>query len=231
MPPSLSQQAEERNTDSRREYSSSYRDWLREQLDAQAHHGDARRGLLSSNTASQVHTISRSTLRRFRKNARKHGHLDHFLREADDAFADEMTEAYGVSRKPVPLLIPLCAAGIYLAVYAVLLREGWRNQACWESYRRGLTTIMQRVARRMGVDTTLPVMYLEVTEYDLPGGLGDYDIVGRVSEYAEGMETESVLPPPLAPRRSVWPQASSAVHSSYGRRVEASATGASIYLQ
>jgi len=141
--PSRRQQAEERNTDSRREYSSSYRDWLREQLHAQANHGSARRGPSSSNIASQVHTISRSTFRRFRKDARNHGHLDHFLREADEAFADEMAEAWGISRVPVPLLIPLSAtAGIYLAVYAVLLREGWRNQACWESYRRGLVTIM-----------------------------------------------------------------------------------------
>jgi len=83
----------------------------------------------------------------------------------------------------------------------------------------------------MGVDATLPVMYLEVTEFDLPGGLGDYDIAGRVSEYAEGMERESVLPPPLAPRRSVWPETSSAVHSSRGTWVEASATGTSVYLQ
>lgn len=229
--PSRRRQTEERNRDSRREYSSSYRDWLREQLDAQTHHGNARRGQ-SSNTTSQVHTISRSTLRRFRKNARNHGHLDHFLREIDDAFADEMAEAYGVSRVPVPLLIPLSAvAGIYLAVYAVLLREGWRNQACWGSYRRGLTTIMQRVARRMGVDATLPVMYLKVTEYDLPGSLGDYDIAGRGSEYAGGTEIESVLPPPLAPRSSVWPQASLAVHSSRRTWVEASATGGSVYLQ
>jgi len=154
------------------------------------------------------------------------------LREADEAFADEMAETYGVSRVPVPLLIPLSAvAGIYLAVYAVLLGKNDRGASCWDAYNRGLTTIMQRVARGMGVDTTLPVMYLEVTEYDLPGGLGDYDIAGRGSEYAEGTGTESVLPPPLAPRRSVWPETSSAVHSSRGTWVEASATGTSIYLQ
>jgi hypothetical protein len=29
------------------------------------------------------------------------------------------------------------------------------------------------------VAPTFPIMYLEVTEYDLTGGMGDYDIVGE----------------------------------------------------
>ena len=86
-----------RDTDSRRDYSTSYHEWLHEQ---------SRQGL-PSDIASQVCTITQSILRRYRKAARDHGHLDPFLREADEAFADEMATAYGVCRVPVPLMIPL----------------------------------------------------------------------------------------------------------------------------
>lgn len=194
----------------RQDYSSSYRDWLLEQSEILEHRGSTRQSQQSS-IASQVCTISRSRLRHYRKNARDHGHLDHFLREADEAFADEMAEAYGVSRVPVPLMIPL-PAGLYLPLYAVLLEKGWRDQACWESYCRGLAAIMQRVGRRMGVDTTVPTMYLEVIE-------GDYDSFGYVGEVGRVTARTSVA-------RDTYNST-----ERLGTRVEASATGASVYLQ
>lgn len=177
------QMAEARNTDSRQDYSSSYRDWLLEQSIVLENRENARQRQPPS-IASQVRTISRSRLREFRKNARDFGHIDHFLREADEAFVDDMAETYGVSRVPVPLLIPI-GAGIYLPVYAVLLKESWRDQACLESYRRGLTTIMQRVGRKMGVETTVLVMYLEVIE-------SNHDSFGDTSEVSRGRDRTSV---------------------------------------
>lgn len=178
------QMAEARNTDSRQDYSSSYRDWLLEQSVVLENRENARQRQPPS-IASQVRTISRSRLREFRKNARDHGYVDPFLREADEAFADEMAEAYGVSRVPVPLLIGLSDDGLYLPVYAVLLKEGWRDESCLESYRRGLTTIMQRVGRRMGVETTVLVMYLEVIE-------SNHDSFGDASEVSRGRDRTSV---------------------------------------
>jgi hypothetical protein len=207
------------DAESRRDYSTTYHDWLSGRSVVPEHRGDTVRGLPSS-MASQVRTISRSTLRRFRKAARDYGHHDHFLREADEAFADEMTAAFGTSRIPRPLMIPL-GAGLYLPLYAVLLSEGYKNATCWDSYHRGLMTILQRVARRMDVAPTLPIMYLEVTEYDLLGGLGEYDIVG---ESMRGM-TSAIL------STGIWLEASSSDRSRYGTWVEASATGPSVYLQ
>jgi hypothetical protein len=205
--------------DSRRDYSTTYHDWLSGRSVVPEHRGDTVRRLLP-NIASQVRTISRSTLRRFRKAARDYGHLDPFLREADEAFADEMTAAFGVSRVPVPLMIPL-GAGLYLPLYAVLLGEDYRNATCWDSYHRALMTILQRVARRMNVAPTFPIMYLEVTEYDLTGGMGDYDIVG---ENLRGMAS-------AIPSTAIWPEISSSDRSRYGTWVEASVDGPSVYLQ
>lgn len=203
--------AEGTNRDTRQDYSSSYREWLLEQSEPLEHrrNTDTRRAIPS--ISSQVRTISRSRLRDYRKNARDHGHIDPFLREADEAFANEMAEAYGASRVPVPLLIPL-PADLYLPVYAVLLREGWRDQPCWESYRRGLTTIMQRVGRRMGVDTSVLVMYLEVTE-------ARSDSFGPASEHTGRT------------RRTSVERDTSNSTERLGSWVEASATGTSLYLQ
>ena len=193
-----------RDTDSRRDYSTSYHEWLHEQ---------SRQGL-PSDIASQVCTITQSILRRYRKAARDHGHLDPFLREADEAFADEMATAYGVCRVPVPLMIPL-GANLYFPFYAVLLGEVDSDASCWDAYHRGLTTIMQRVARRMGVSTTLPTVYLEVVEFGLLEGMEGFDMSEVLSEHAGDTEMVSTLsepsltlPPAITPR-AVWPQASS----------------------
>lgn len=109
--------------------------------------------------------ISTTTLERLREAAQDYGHLNPFFREADEAFADEMTAAYGASATPIPLLIPL-GDGLHIPFYAVLLNSGYMSQRCWDSYHRGLLNIMQRVAREMGVSNTLPVMYLRETLYD-----------------------------------------------------------------
>lgn len=210
--------------DSRRDNSTSYREWLSEQSIILGHRASRLRGL-SINAASQVYTLPWSQLRRFRKAARDYGHLDHFLRESDEAFADEMAATYGISRIPVPLMIPLGAG--YLPVYAVLLREDLSNAPCWDSYHRGLTTIMQRVARRTGVDNTLPTMYIEVTGFNPLEDVEEDNVYEGVSEYAR--ETDMVSD---VPSRAVWPQISTAVHSSnHGTWIEASATGSSVYLQ
>lgn len=203
--------AEETNTESRQEHTSSYRDWLLEQSEILEHRSDTDMRRVIPSISSQVRTISQSRLRCYRKNARDHGHIDPFLREADEAFADEMAEAYGVSSVPVPLLIPL-PAGLYLPVYAVLLGQGWRGQACWESYHRGLTSIMQKAGRRMGVDSTVLVMYLEVIE-------ANHDSLGPVGEHTRRTDRASVERHNFdsTERSGTW--------------VEASATGASVYLQ
>lgn len=115
--------------------------------------------------ASLAIAISSTTLERLREAAQDYGHLNHFFREADEAFADEMTAAYGESRTPIPLLIPL-DNDFYIPCYAVLLSIGCRSQICWDTYHRGLMTIMQRVARETGVSAMLPVVYLRETLYD-----------------------------------------------------------------
>ncbi|KAH0395721.1 hypothetical protein KCU89_g10039, partial [Aureobasidium melanogenum] len=126
--------------------------------------GDAMRGPPPSIVSLAI-AISSTTLGRLSEAAQDYGHLNHFFREADEAFADEMTAAYDESRTPIPLLIPL-DNGLYIPCYAVLLNVGCRSQTCWDTYHRGLMTIMQRVAREMGVSAMLPVVYLRETFYD-----------------------------------------------------------------
>lgn len=123
------------------------------------HRGNVMRGLLPNATA-----ISSTTLGRLRDAARDHGHLNHFFREADEAFADEMTAAYSVSGIPIPLLIPL-GHGLHIPFYAVLLDGGNRSATCWNSYHRGFKTIMQKVATETDA-SMLPVIYLRETFYD-----------------------------------------------------------------
>lgn len=136
--------------------------------------GDAIREPPRSITSLAV-AISTTTLERLREAAQDYGHLNPFLREADEAFADEMIAAYGASATPIPLLVPL-GDGSHIPFYAVLLSSGYMSQRCWDSYHRGLLTIMRRVAREMGVSNTLPVMYLVETLYDdhVFDGIGDY---------------------------------------------------------
>jgi hypothetical protein len=198
--------------ESRRDHSTSYHEWLSEQSIIPGHRANRVRGL---SPTSQVYTLPWSQLRRFRKAARDYGHLDHFLRESDEAFADEMAATYGISRIPMPLMIPLGVG--YLPVYA----------PCWDSYHRGLITIMQRVARRTGVDNTLPTMYIEVTGFDPLEDMGEDNVYEGVSEYARDTDMAYDLP-----SRAVWSQISTAVHSSsYGTRIEANARGGPVYLQ
>ncbi|KAH0366974.1 hypothetical protein KCU65_g4999, partial [Aureobasidium melanogenum] len=152
--------------------------------------------------ASSAVAISSDTLERLREAAQDYGHLIQFFREADEAFADEMTAAYGASGTPIPLLVPL-DNGLYIPFYAVLLNTGHRSQTCWDSYHRGLLTIMQRVARGMGVFDTLPVMYLRETLYD------DH-VFDQIGEYMREREIASTPVP-----AGEWPQEFSATFSVY----------------
>ena len=67
----------------------------------------------------------------------------------------------------------------------------------------------------MGVNTTLPTMYLEVVEFGLLEGMEGFDMSEVLSEHAGDTEMVSTLsepsltlPPAITPR-AVWPQASS----------------------
>ncbi|CAD0081743.1 unnamed protein product [Aureobasidium vineae] len=173
--------------------------WLRRRHGASHYHDNSVRGPHPS-IEPLTTTISRSTLRRLREAARDYGSINHFLREADEAFADEMTRAYGVSGTPVPLLMPL-GAGLYTPFYAVPLGHG--RARCLDSYHRDLTTIMRRVARDMDVSATLPVMYLRVSGYDQ----GVFEDIG---DYMEERETAST--PVL---EGEWPQTFSSVFNRH----------------
>lgn len=162
---------------------------------------DASRGPPPS-IASLAVAISSSTLRRLRVAAQDYGQLNHFFREADEAFADEMTATYGASETPIPLLIPL-GDGLHIPVYAVLLNSSFRSARCWDSYHRELTTIMQRVARQMGVSTTLPVMYLRET-------LSDDKVFQDIERYM--IESETASAPVLD---GDWPQRFPSTFSAY----------------
>ena len=159
--------------------------------------GYALRGPSPSIEALAV-AISSTTLQRLREAAQDYGHLNHFYREADEDFAYEMTAAYGVSGAPIPLLIPL-DNGFHIPFYAVLLNRGFGSATCWDSYHRGLTAIMARAAREMGVYTSIPVMYLRETLFD--------DVVFQdVEQYMRERERDMVSAPIL---EEYWPQESS----------------------
>ncbi|KEQ67839.1 uncharacterized protein M437DRAFT_62208 [Aureobasidium melanogenum CBS 110374] len=163
--------------------------------------GDATRRPPPSVASSAV-AISSDTLERLREAAQDYGHLNPFFREADETFADEMTAAYGASATPIPLLVPL-GDGFHIPFYAVLLSSGYTSQRCWEVYHRGLLTIMQRVAREMGVSNTLPVMYLRETLYD-------NHVFDGIGEYMREREMASASVP-----QGEWPQDFSSIFDTY----------------
>jgi hypothetical protein len=144
--------------------------------------------------SDEIWTIEHSTLCSFRKDARDHGHHDDFLREADESFVDEAVAAHGVSRLPVPLMVSL-SAELYLPCYAVLVGKSNNHSSCWDTYHGELITIMQRVAKRMGVATTLPILYMEVEDFDVAGDVGEDDMGRSSSGYMSETEVASTLPP------------------------------------
>jgi hypothetical protein len=174
--------------------------------------------------ASEICVIDHSTLRSCRKDARDHGHYDEFLREADESFVEEVVAAYGVSRLPVPLMVSL-GAGLYLPCYGVLVGKANNNSSCWNTYHGGLITIMQRVAQRMGVATTLPILYMEVDKVDLPEDLGEDDMGWSLSGWMREPEEASALPSRGGPL-TLPP-----IPDNYGTYTVASAGGSSVYLQ
>jgi hypothetical protein len=174
--------------------------------------------------ASRICVIDNLILRSRRKDARDHGRYDEFLREADESFVEEVIAAYGVSRLPVPLMVSL-GAGLYLPCYAVLVGKANNNSSCWDTYHGGLITIKQRVAERMGVATTLPNLYMEVDEFDLPEGLGEDDMGWSLSGWMRETEVASALP------SRGGPVTLPPISDDYGTYTVASARGSSVYLQ
>jgi hypothetical protein len=177
-----------------------------------------------STIASRICAIDQSTLRSCSKDARNHGHYDDFLREADESFAEEVVATYGVSRLPVPLMVSL-GAGLFLPCYAVLVGKANNNSSCWDTYHSGLIAIMQRVAERMGVATTLPVLYMEVDEVDLPEGLVEDDMGWSLSGWMRETEDTSALPSRGGPL-TLPP-----IPDDYDTFTVASARGTSVYLR
>ncbi|KAI5195085.1 hypothetical protein E4T39_08350 [Aureobasidium subglaciale] len=113
--------------------------------------------------STQAVSICPEALALFREAARDYGYLNHFFRQADEAFTDavSMTDSYGTSRVPFPLLIPL-GGDDYIAFYAIVIRTHQISNPCWLSYHEGFKTIMRRVARELDVPTELPIMYMRL---------------------------------------------------------------------
>jgi hypothetical protein len=84
---------------------------------------------------------------------------------------------------------------------------------------------MQRVAERMGVATTLPILYMEVDKVDLPEDLGEDDMGWSLSGWMRETEETPALPPRGGPL-TLPP-----IPDNYGTYTVASAGGSSVYLQ
>ncbi|CAD0105995.1 unnamed protein product [Aureobasidium uvarum] len=200
---SLSQMAQEMNDRAPRRRgghtSISSGQWMRRSRRAPEYHDHTRQGSHPSIESLTI-TISRSTLRRLREAAHDYGSINHFLREADEAFADEMTGTYGGSGTPVPLLISL-GTGLYMPFYAVLLGQGRAH--CLDPYHREPTIIMRRVVRDLDVPATLPVMYLRVSDYDQ----------GAFEDIASYMEEREIASAPVL--EGEWPQTFSSVFNRH----------------